>query len=345
MGVSKTFGSMAPLKTLLVDDFEPFRRFVLSLLQIHPEFDVVGHASDGLEAVQKAEQLQPDVVLLDIGLPVLNGIEAGQQIRRLSPNSKIVFVSQESSLDVVEEALRVAGQAYVLKADAVRELLVGIEAVRKGEEFISRRLAVGLGANRETRHPHSQKDPAPTPADEESRSGHHVAFYRNHASLVSDFSRFMETGWKHANIVIVIASEEHRKGLFRTLSGRGWDIAGATHNGTYMALDANEMVSQCMIDDRLDHRRVVSGLNDLILKAAQCVGGDSSRVVACGEMSPILLARGNTEAAIGFERLTHETIKDRHTILCGYVLNDIRCNQDSPIVKKICAEHSSASFL
>jgi len=88
-----------------VEDFEPFRRSICSKLGENPELLVIGEASDGLEAVRKAEELQPDLVLLDIGLPKLDGIEAGQQLRKLAPKCKIIFVTQESSAEVVHEAL------------------------------------------------------------------------------------------------------------------------------------------------------------------------------------------------------------------------------------------------
>lgn len=135
---------MAAVRILLVDDFEPYRRFVVSELQPNPEFEVVGRAEDGVQAVQQAEDLQPDLILLDVGLPVLNGIEAGRRIRRVSPNSKILFLSQESSVEVVEEALRLGAHGYVLKSDAASELLPAIEAVRQGKQFVSRRLEAGL---------------------------------------------------------------------------------------------------------------------------------------------------------------------------------------------------------
>ena len=101
----------------------------------------IGIASDGLEAVQKAKELQPDLILLDIGLPSLNGIEVARQIRKLSPESKILFVSQESSADVVQEALGTGALGFVFKSDAERELLEGVNAVRRGERFVSGRFA------------------------------------------------------------------------------------------------------------------------------------------------------------------------------------------------------------
>ena len=102
---------------------------------------VIGVASDGLEAVQKAEELQPDLILLDIGLPSLNGIEVARQIRKLSPKSKILFASQESAAEMVQGALGTGAQGYVLKSDGGRELLEGVTAVLRGEQFVSGRFA------------------------------------------------------------------------------------------------------------------------------------------------------------------------------------------------------------
>jgi len=124
--------SVSSIRVLVVEDYEPFRRFVCSTLDKIPGLHVVGVASDGLEGVQKAEELQPDLVLLDIGLPTLNGIEAGRRIRTLSPKSKIIFVTQESSPDVVQEVLSLGALGYVVKARAGSELLAAVEEVREG---------------------------------------------------------------------------------------------------------------------------------------------------------------------------------------------------------------------
>jgi DNA-binding NarL/FixJ family response regulator len=125
----------------VVDDFEPFRRFVAKVLQRQPELQIICEVSDGLEAVRKAEEMQPDLVLFDIGLPNLNGIEAAQRIRTLSPKSKILFVSQETSADFVLGALASGGSGYVLKMNARKELLTAVNAVLGGKRFVGAILA------------------------------------------------------------------------------------------------------------------------------------------------------------------------------------------------------------
>ena len=128
-------------RLLVVEDSEPFRKFICSTLGKRSELQIVGEATDGLDAVQKAEELQPDLILLDIGLPSLNGIEVARQIRKVSPKSKILFVSQESSADVVQGALGTGAQGYVVKSDARRELLEGVNAVLRGELFVGKRFS------------------------------------------------------------------------------------------------------------------------------------------------------------------------------------------------------------
>lgn len=122
---------------LVVDDYEPWRRYVATALQKKPELEIVGEAIDGLEAAQKAQQLQPHLVLLDIGLPKLNGIEAGRRIRELSPNSKILFVSENRCWEIIEKALCMGAGGYVVKSAAAGELLPAVEAVLNGQRFVS----------------------------------------------------------------------------------------------------------------------------------------------------------------------------------------------------------------
>ncbi len=132
---------MSSVRILVVDDSDPFRRFIISTLQTIPELEVICGASDGFEAVQKAEELRPDLILLDIGLPGQNGIEAARQIRRVAPECKILFVSQESSEDIVQEALALGARGYVVKTNAGSDLLAAVEAVISNQQFVGGTLA------------------------------------------------------------------------------------------------------------------------------------------------------------------------------------------------------------
>jgi DNA-binding NarL/FixJ family response regulator len=128
---------VSPISVLVVEDFLPFRQFIRSTIEKHNGLWVISEVSDGLEAVQKAGELTPDLIVLDIGLPTLNGIEAARQIRKLSPESKILFVSQETSAEVVQEALSVGAYGYVVKIRAGTDLLAALEAVIQGKQFVS----------------------------------------------------------------------------------------------------------------------------------------------------------------------------------------------------------------
>jgi len=128
--------SSAVVRILVVDDHEQFRGFVRAKLQERPNFQVIAEASDGLEAIERAEELKPDLILLDIGMPTVNGIEAARGISRVVPDAKILFVSQNRDPDVVAAALSGA-EAYVHKLDVAKDLRPAVEAVLRGEQFIS----------------------------------------------------------------------------------------------------------------------------------------------------------------------------------------------------------------
>jgi len=127
----------------VVDDFEPFRRFLRSILQKNWDCRSIVEASDGAEAVELATELQPDLILLDIGLPTLNGLAVAQRLSHKLPGTKILFVSANRDASVIDAALSNGGKGFVLKTDAASELSQAIAAVLNGEVFVSNRIKRG----------------------------------------------------------------------------------------------------------------------------------------------------------------------------------------------------------
>src|SRR5579863_4732015 len=261
---------MVRVAVLVVEDFDPFRRFVCSTLEKRPELQIVGEASDGLEAVRKAEELQPDLILLDIGLPSLNGIEAAQRIRKLSSRSEILFLSQESSADVVQKALSLGAAGYVAKVDAGSELLAAVEAVRQGRQFISS----GLSGHDRTDASNEQDLPSRAPTKNEISRNHEVEFYSDDEAFVVGFGDRVEAALETGNALIVVATESHRKSLLSRLQEQGVDMAAAIEQGRYLALDVADTLSTFMGGELPDPVRFFRVVDDLIAAAARSTAGE-----------------------------------------------------------------------
>ncbi len=128
------------LRILIADDHEVVRRGLSSLLQAHEGWEVCGEASDGREAVEKAKELKPDFVILDIGMPNLNGLAATRQLAQHDANFKIIVLTITDSDHVIREALDAGARGFVLKSDAVRDLVSAIEALQRGQMFFTPRV-------------------------------------------------------------------------------------------------------------------------------------------------------------------------------------------------------------
>jgi CheY-like chemotaxis protein len=305
---------------------------------------VVGEVPDGLQAVHKAEELQPDLIVLDLGLPILNGIEATRRIRKLSPESKILILSQESSSYVVEEALNSGALGYVAKTQARAELLAAVEAVRQGRHFVSSDLRpfaiTDIGDQRLGDRPRCEQPLAPPLS-----SSHEVAFYADDASFVNDSTRFIEATLNSGNMVMLLVTESHQISILHRLQAHGLDIAAAIEKGSCISLDASDALSMFMVNNWLDSVRVMKVVRDLMEGIVKSANEKHCRVVACGELAPTLWAQGKAEAAIQLEHLWDEIAKNYDVAtLCGYVLKGFQREQESNIYERICAEHSAVYF-
>jgi DNA-binding NarL/FixJ family response regulator len=313
---------------LVADDFEGWRRQVRSLLRARPEWQVIAEASDGLEAVQKAEELKPDLILLDIGLPKLNGIEGARRIRQLSPRSKIVFLSLYNSLDVVQAALGTGALGYVLKSDARSELLPAVDAVLRSKQFVSSSL---------------QGHESTGTSGEKIPRRHEVLFYSDDTLFLDSFARFIAVALKAGDAAIVVATESHREALALRLKTQGVNVDAATQQGTYIQLDVAKTLSTFMVNDMPDTARFFEIVGGVIQAAAKAAKGEHSRVVACGECSPLLWVEGKPDAAIRLEQLWDSVgTAFKVNILCGYALSSFHGKEDEHVFQSICAAHSAA---
>jgi CheY-like chemotaxis protein len=310
---------------------------------------IVGVVSDGLEAVQKAEELQPDVILLDVGLPKVTGIVAARRIRKVAPQSKILFLSQEIDVDVVRVSLS-DGHGYVVKSDADNELFAALEAVMQGKKFVSRRLASpsfadhmdSQGAVQVSREEAITSYAMPLLVRGKVSRCHEVQFYSDDSLFLDGFSRFISAALKAGKGAIVIATEPHRHSLLERLQADGLNIRAAISDGRCVAVDAADTLSKFMVSDMPDPVRFMRVMGDLILAASQRANEIHLRVAACGECAPILWEQGKADAAIRLEELSNEIAKTYDIdILCGYSLDSLRCEEDSYTFRRICEEHSA----
>ena len=317
-------------RILIVDDYAPFRHLVRSTLQRRPGLDVIGEASDGLGAVQKAQELQPDLILLDIELPALNGIEAARRIQKIAPGAKILFLSNNRSWNIAVETLRSGASGYVVKSDTAIELILAVDSVLQGKRFVSTSLSDHNLADTTGGH----------------IGGHHEAgIYSDDRWLLEDATQFIGAALRAGNAVVVVATKPHRDILLPGLRAFGLDIGAVIEQGRYIALDAAETLSTFMVKGMPDPVRFMGAFGNLISRATEAAMGPHPRVGVFGECVDLLCTAGNVEAAIQIEKLGNHLVEEYQLdILCGYTVNQLQGVSDKHIYQRIRAEHSAVHF-
>ena len=318
---------MSLIRVLVVDDFKNWRRQVHSLLQARPTWQIIAEASDGSEAVQKAEELKPDLIVLDVGLPNLSGIEAARQIRQRSPNSAIIFLSQNSDLDVVRAALGTGALGYVHKIDAGGELLPAMDAVLEGQQFVSSSL-------KDYQFSDTSAEKAP--------HRHDVLFYSDDTVLLDSVTQFIAAALSAGNAAIVLATKSHRDSLLQRLKAAGVDTNGALQQGTYISLDATDTLSAIMVNGLPDPVRFFRRIGGSIEATAKAAKSEQPQVVVFGEAVDLLQAEGKADAAIRLEQLWNEVGSTfGMDIFCAYDSSNFHGVEYEHVFHSICAEHSA----
>jgi DNA-binding NarL/FixJ family response regulator len=336
-------------RLLVVDDYKPWQSFVSTVLQTQTDLRIIEQVSDGMEAVRQAQKLQPDLILLDIGLPTINGIEAARRIRQVSPGSKILFLSENRSPDIAEEALSTGAFGYVVKSDATGELLSAIKAVLEGKRFISARLA---GFDAKPAHLKSAESisretvVAVAPRlDANNVRRHEVGFYSDDQELVDAATKFIAEALELGNAAIVLATEPHQISLRRTVQACGLDVGAAIEQGRYIQLDVAHALSTFIVDGTPDAIRFFETFSKLIQTASNATKQERPRVAFFGESVHVLWEQGNPNAAIQIEKLCNQLAQKYDLdILCGYCLGSIKGAMDTAFFQDICLEHSAVDL-
>lgn len=307
---------MPPSRVLVAEDYQEWRRQIRSLLGGHPEIEIVCEVADGAQAVEKALELTPDVILMDIGLPVLNGIEASRRIHEANPRLKIIFLSQEKSSDVVEAALDTGAMGYLNKADAAAELTRAIDAVLEGLRFISRSLEPVGTELREAR----------------SAGSHEVLFCFDDDAIVRGLSRFAAAALGASEPVIVVATKPHCSRLMEKLECRGLDMKSLVQQRIFISLDADTACCSAQFFA-------------IVEAAAQCAfeaAGKPSRISLCGERAGRLWAQGKIDEALELEGLCTQLLASHQVrILCLYPWPQL---QEPPGLETVCRQHTGARY-
>jgi len=313
-----------PLRILVAEDFAPIREQICALLRKRPDFQVVGEVTEGLEAVQKTLELNPDLILLDIGLPGIRGLIAAERIRKLAPHVRVLFVSQESSPAVVREAFRVGGCGYVLKYSAFEDLIPAIEAVLGYRHFVSGSL----------RYPDAA----------ETHPRHVAQFYRDEAGHRQCYVRFIANAMKAGDATIMMAAQPHLEGVAQSLRAQGLDIDDAIQGGSHIALDAKELLASIMEGGVPDCDQFIERLNSLVVSASQAMKKSNRRVAIAGECCGLLCAEGNIDAAVQIEEKGNELIQANGNvdILCTYPMPLFK--QGDSTFERVCSLHQAVHY-
>jgi DNA-binding NarL/FixJ family response regulator len=316
-------------KVLVVEDFELFRRTIVSKLQQSGEFDVT-QASDGLEAVQKAEQFQPDLVLLDVGLPGLNGMRAAKRIRELAPHAKILFLSQEFSSGFVQEAFRLGALGYLHKELMEGELGRAVHRVLGDAQFVSGHLTDNrLMASHGSFH-------------------HEAQFYDHEATLLESVTELVQSALKTGNAAVVVATERHRSSLLEKLTSLGFEPGRIEADGRLVLLDAAEMLSKILVDRMPDPGRFSEVIGGRLAKAKSSAPVDQSCVTVFGEMVALLWADGDCQATIRLEQLWNELasrLPFSFSLRCAYPTEASHKTENGQMIRSVCPLHSTIHSL
>jgi len=315
-------------RVLLVDDYAPWRQHICSALATTARWEVAGEAVDGLDAVHKAQALRPDLILLDLGLPKMTGIEVAERITADNPDARILIVSEHRAWDVLDAALSAGARGYIVKSDSQYELAPAMDAIIEGRRFVGARFA-----GRVLEDGVAFRQP----------SHHDAGFYSHEAQLVEDCVNYAETALRAGSSFLFASIDGRGHKMEQALIARGIDIDHAIRSGRYIPVEAAALLASVMVDRRVDESRFWQCATTTISAAARASIASHPRLAACGEAAALLWRTGLGDEAVRLERLWNDVIRTFDIALfCAYVLEGPSQGEVGDTHHhQICAEHAT----
>ena len=304
-------------RLLFADDHPAILHRVATLLG--DDFDVAGTASDGWQAIDLARQLDPDVIVLDINMPGLNGFQTSRALSDAGSKAPIVFLSALDADEHVGEAFRWGARGFVEKSYIARDLPSAIDHVLSGRQFLPSLTSMFRVAN---------------------GRGHAIDLHDDAATFLNRVSGYFDLALKRGDATCVIADEETREGLSQRLRSRGWDLAGPSTHNRYLLVDAGAALQRFMRNGLPDPGVLADIATELDQYRLAVTGRQTSCLTLFGNMAGSLMADGNAAAAIALEHRWTAVTKDLPFLtLCGYAPSCFPAAAPT-LWANACAEHA-----
>jgi CheY-like chemotaxis protein len=293
-------------RVILADDNPAILERAAAILSSH--FDIAKTVADGRPAVNAALELNPDAVVLDVAMPVLDGISAALELKARGVQSKIVFLSMHGEEDYIAAALAAGAYAYVIKARMASDLRAAVDYALQGRMFVSK-------VNRGDRSTSSVRSEIPR-WWKFGNSAHALESYRDDNLLVGELSEIALGALNAGDGVILLATQPHLAGIRECLQSRGVNLASMIRENRYIATEVDETLTTFSENGKLNLQKLVSVLRSTVQAALR---PEPFRLFAYGEMAPILYSRGLVDDALRLEQAWSDVIRTDSTfLLCGY---------------------------
>jgi DNA-binding NarL/FixJ family response regulator len=343
---------MSSVKILIVDDRKLFRRMVRSLVESQPDYDICGEAGDGIEAIEKVRQLRPDIVLMDINMPRMNGLEATRIIRFEVPECDVIIVTQNDATVARVQARRANAKGFVTKSDLARDLLPTIEKFRNAKPEAHQastargRIVQWGGAAVEnnsslhqTKSAESHGEPWCGLLNSAAPRDHIVQLYQDQQFLNRAVCRFAAAAITNGEGVILVPTVAHWDAFRPRLEREGVDVKAAEKRGQLTVVDADNLLPTFMRDGMPDSP-VFLGLAQNVISQARG-DGRYPKVRWWGEMVNILWERGDVAASMQledqFDQLAHE---QDIAIFCSFLMDNFDGDVHARMLPRLGENHS-----